>query len=321
MFGGFFGGQYAPKKPAPGDALAKVDALIKSDLAMANLETAIMRERPQKEADKKKMRFVAEPEYVKVLPAHGVTAVSVANNHQLDMRAKGAAETLEILTELGITYIGAARTEEPLVRVETIEVKGWKIGFIAATAWANNLPKKGEPKPVFIRPYDKLTDAIVPVIDAAKADHDAVIVVLHWGVEYEDEPLEDERTAAHAFIDHGAIAVIGSHPHVLQGIERYKGGVIAYSLGNFVFRNTQEVVRQAGVLRLALRDGKTFDDRCLERLELHPTIQVKKDFYHPVPADEEWFPKVATRLTTLSDKIDTAWETKTDRLATPGGCK
>lgn len=315
MWGGWFWGVYAPKKAEPGDALSfGVEPLLKSDLAMVNLETPVLATLPKKPPDNKKMRFAATPDYVKALPDHGVTAVSVGNNHQLDMRAAGAAETMENVAKLGITAIGGLRADEPLIRVETIDVKGWKVGFIAASTWANNLPKKGEPKPVFVRPYSKMADLVVAAIDGAKADHDAVIVVLHWGVEYTDDPIKDETEAAHAFIDHGAIAVIGTHPHVLQGIERYKNGVIAYSLGNFVFRNITDPVRQAGVLRLAVKKD------CLARVEFHPTIEVKKPLYHPEPADAKMFPIVAKRLQTLSAKLDTTWDVKDDRLTTPGSC-
>jgi poly-gamma-glutamate synthesis protein (capsule biosynthesis protein) len=314
MFGGFFYGDWAPKTPEEGDALAEVHALLASDLGVANLETTLMREPPTTEADTKKMRFVAKPEHAAVLAKHGISVVSVANNHQLDMRVAGAAETMALLPELGLTAIGALRDAPPLVRVETVTVRGWKLGFIAATRVSNIRSAADEPQQVFLTGSD-FVDQIVPAIEGAKADHDAIIVVLHWGTEYEDDPSSSQVKAAHVFVDAGAAAVIGTHPHVLQGIERYKGGVIAYSLGNFVFRNASEIVRQAGVLRIAL--GKT---ACLDRVEFHPTVMEKKPRYHPVPAEGKLFTKVAGRLIARSAALGTEWAIAGDRVATAGSC-
>jgi poly-gamma-glutamate synthesis protein (capsule biosynthesis protein) len=315
MFGGFFGGVFAPRRPEPGDPLVAVEALLASDLALANLETPVLREVPQSEKDVKKMHFVAAVDQVATLPAHGIRAVSVGNNHQFDMRVAGARETIDNLTELGIRAIGGPRSEAPLVRVETIEVRGWKLGFVAATKVANHIPRPGEPQPVFIKQSAALTEQLVAAIALARKDHDAVIVVLHWGKEFVDAPSSSQIKAAHAFIDAGAIAVIGSHPHVLQGIERYRGGVIAYSLGNFVFRNTYKHVRQTGVLRVALRDD------CVDRVEFHPAIQHKKPFYHPEPADPHGFKQVARRMIALSAALRTRWQIDDDRLSTAGGCR
>jgi poly-gamma-glutamate synthesis protein (capsule biosynthesis protein) len=316
MFGGFFGGVFSPKQPELGDHLADVSAQIGSDLAMANLETTILPAIPATEADTEKMRFVALEEQVASLAKHGVRHVNLANNHQFDMRTPGTVSTHEILAKLGIAWIGAPRAEEPLVRVETVEVRGYRIAFIAATKWMNDHPKQGEPRPVFILPDSDLAAQIIPSIEAAKADHDAVIVVLHWGREYEDEPRKNQVKAAHAMIDAGATAIIGHHPHVLQAVERYKGGVIAYSLGNFIFRNVTEPVRWTGILRLGLRaDGK-----CLDKVELHPLVMVSEPIYRPVPAKGAQLKKVAARLQSLSKLLRTKWKLAGGTLTTTSAC-
>jgi poly-gamma-glutamate synthesis protein (capsule biosynthesis protein) len=317
MFGGFFGGVYSPKRPELGDHLADIATELAADFAMANLETTILRAIPETEADTEKMRFVALPEQVATLARHGVKHVTLANNHQFDMRTPGTASTLELLTELGIGWIGAPRAEEPLVRVETIEVKGYRLAFIAATKWMNDHPEPGEPRPVFILPDTDLAAQIIPSIEAAKADHDAVIVVLHWGREYEDEPRKDQIRAAHAMIDAGATAIIGHHPHVLQAIERYKHGVIAYSLGNFIFRNATETVRQTGILRLGLRaDGK-----CLDKVVFHPAVMASSPIYHPVPARGAARKKVAARLKLLSKNVGTRWTLAGKTLTAASACR
>src|SRR5204862_3584747 len=125
-------------------------------------------------------------------------------------------------------------------------------------------------------PAPALRNAVSPVVEAARANHELVVVQIHWGNEYEDAPLKYQIDAAHAFIDAGADAVIAHHPHVLQGIERYKGGVIAYSLGNFVFPNAKERVRDGGVLHLSFARTPA----CLSTVAFDPTFQIRSPITH-----------------------------------------
>jgi poly-gamma-glutamate capsule biosynthesis protein CapA/YwtB (metallophosphatase superfamily) len=121
----------------------------------------------------------------------------------------------------------------------------------------------------------------VPVIRAAHADHDLVFVVIHWGYEYTDAPARWQIEAAHAFVDAGAAGIIGHHPHVWQGIERYRDAVIAYSLGNFVFPNGKERIRDTGVLRLAFASPAGSTKPCLDAVAVQPAIQVRQPATHP----------------------------------------
>jgi poly-gamma-glutamate synthesis protein (capsule biosynthesis protein) len=160
------------------------------------------------------------------------------------------------------------------------------------------------------------------VVEAARAGHDLVIVVLHWGDEYEDAPQKWQVRAARAFVDAGADAVIAHHPHVLQGIERYGDGLIAYSIGNFVFDNLHGRKRLHGIVKLTFRrDG---DRACLERGAFHPTVGTRPRFT-PKPAGKE-FDKVAERLRALSAQKPlraTEWtiDAPGQRLLVEGGCR
>jgi poly-gamma-glutamate synthesis protein (capsule biosynthesis protein) len=93
-------------------------------------------------------------------------------------------------------------------------------------------------------------------ISYAKTKADFVVVQAHWGIEYQGEPSDRQKSLAHQMVDAGADAVVGHHPHVLQGVERYKGKFIIYSLGNFMFDLKRPISHPGMVLRLRLEKGK-----------------------------------------------------------------
>jgi poly-gamma-glutamate synthesis protein (capsule biosynthesis protein) len=173
--------------------------------------------------------------------------MSVANNHANDLGREGLEQTPEVLRAAGITPVGEARHEGSPLRVVTMEHRGWRIGLVSATTWLNHAPTAGDPA-VPVVAVSRLRRALVPLVEQARADHDLVIVLLHWGRERRERPEPAQIHAAHAFIDAGADLVIGHHPHVLQGIERYGNGLIAYSLGNFLFPAREEAFRDSAVL-------------------------------------------------------------------------
>lgn len=316
MFGGTFSGKWRPQEAGTFDPLKDIAPKLAADLSLVNLETTVVAKIPKLEGD---LRFAARPDQVATLPRNGVRAVTLANNHIADVDAEGIRETPGHLKDLGITAIGAPRADGPLFRVEAIEVKGWKIGFVAATTWLNRPPRKGVPKPPKLAEKD-LEKELVPVIRAARADHDLVIVVLHWGIQYADQPTRTQVAAAHAFIDAGADAVIGHHAHILQRIERYKDGVIAYSLGNFLFNNALPFQRNTGVLRLGF--AAKAKQRCLDRLVFHPAAMYPSPVHHPKPATGKLFDEIEARIVKLSKQgpAPTAWKRDGEQLVAPAAC-
>jgi hypothetical protein len=339
MFGGYFDDHYDPQFVEKHDPLVDVDHLLASDLAFGNLETTITRALPNKGGPhdgKGHKRFVTLPERVAVLARHHLKTVSLANNHQLDNDAKGLAETVEILGELGIAYVGASRAEQPAVRVETIAVKGWRVGFINASQQMNRGVPKGSIVPYLGDPA-KLRAAIIPLVEGARRDHDLVFVVVHWGYEYQDVPARWQIDTARAFVDAGADAVIGHHPHVLQAIERYKDGVIAYSLGNFVFPNGKERIRETGVLRLGFAPGPPVARSrqappvdapepgvraCTDLVVFHPAIQIRQPITHPVIPTKTQRDAMAKRLFGLSGAkpFSTTWKLEGERFVAAPAC-
>lgn len=316
MFGGYFDDHYDPQFVETNDPLTDVLPLLTGDLVFGNLETTIARTLPNNGGPhdgKGNKRFVTIPKRVAILQKR-FHVVTLANNHQLDNGVAGLTDTPKILDELGIQYVGAAH-DGPLFRVETLDVSGWKIGVIAATQQLNRSPIKNAPQ-VSYTTDTKLRADLVPLIEAARKTSDLVVVVVHWGYEYTDAPARWQIDTAHAFVDAGADAVIGHHPHVLQAIERYKAGVIAYSLGNFVFPNAKVRVRDAGVLHLGFKSSPA----CLASIAFDPTFQIRQPITHPIRATGGNRTEVGKRLADLSKPLGTAWNVGGDRFTAPAAC-
>lgn len=184
----------------------------------------------------KEYTFRVPPEYVSVLQELGIRVVTLANNHTLDFGRSPLSETLHTLDAAGILRVGAGENLEEASAPRMIEAGGKTIAFLGASrvipvgSWNAGASQSG-----LFTTYDPAL--LVKKIQETRPNCDFLAVYVHWGVEYESMPEEYQRELARAYIDAGADAVIGSHPHVLQGIEYYQGKPIFYSLGNFIFSN------------------------------------------------------------------------------------
>lgn len=319
MFGRYVPGGFAPIPAERDDPFASVaPVLAAADLAFANLETPVMARPPAKSPWGTRMRFVATPARLARVAAAGIDVVSLANNHHYDVRAAGVAETPGHVAAAGLRAVGAAVATAPL-RVETIEHAGWRLAVIAATTVRNGTQRVGQPLLPHVGERD-LVATLVPLVTAARADHDLVLVLVHWGVEYAEAPSKRLVAAARAMVDAGADAVIGSHPHVLQAIERYRGAVIAYSLGNFLFDNTRPIERQTGILTLAFARAR--GAACLHGAEFTPALIDARPLHHPALATGRRGAIVRERVRRLSRArpFATAWTDDGDRLTATGAC-
>ncbi len=307
IFGRWKEGGYDPIDFENVDVFGEMRELIAADLAIANLETPLIREMPAESPYGTRLRFAAPPQAAAVLRRAGFSAVTLANNHSYDMHMTGVRETPVILAEHGIRALGESRSKEPLFRVETVEVAGWKIGFVNATTWRNGPQRSHAPK-LPHADMKKMTQALVPVVRRARPDHDLVIALIHWGYEYADVANRHQRRTGRALIRAGADAVICHHPHVLQAFERYRDGLIAYSLGNFLFDNTTRNQHLTGVLRLRFQRAR----RCLERAVLHPAYVAKQPTHHPRLATNGMRAQVHKRVIDLSrvKPFQTRWRSE-----------
>ena len=186
--------------------------------------------------EEKEYTFRVDPSYSTVLSELGVDIVTLANNHMLDFGRGPLTETLNTLDQAGIAHVGAGENLDEAKTLKTFEMDGRTIGFLGASrvipehSWNASSGSSG-----LFTTYDAA--ALVEQIQKAEESCDFTVVYVHWGIEKNTQPEEYQKTLARQYIDAGADAVIGAHPHVLQGIEFYQGKPIFYSLGNFIFSN------------------------------------------------------------------------------------
>ena len=186
--------------------------------------------------EEKEYTFRVDPSYNTVLSELGVDIVTLANNHMLDFGRGPLTETLNTLDQAGIAHVGAGENLDEAKTLKTFEMGGRTIGFLGASrvipehSWNASSGSSG-----LFTTYDAA--ALAEQIQKAEESCDFTVVYVHWGIEKNTQPEEYQKTLARQYIDAGADAVIGAHPHVLQGIEFYQGKPIFYSLGNFIFSN------------------------------------------------------------------------------------
>lgn len=187
------------------------DVFSTDDLTIANFEGTLT---DSDEREDKTFAFKAPASYASILTGGSVEAVNTANNHSHDYGDQSFDDTLAALDDAGIVHFGYDETA-------VMDVKGIKVGLVGIYELYDHLERE-----------QQLKDNIAKV----KADGAQLIVVIfHWGNETETVPDSNQTTLGRIAIDEGADLVCGHHPHVLQGIETYKGRNIVYSLGNFCF--------------------------------------------------------------------------------------
>ena len=187
------------------------DIFSTDDLTIANFEGTLT---DSDEREDKTFAFKAPASYASILTGGSVEAVNTANNHSHDYGEQSFNDTLAALDDAGIVHFGYDETA-------VMDVKGIKVGLVGIYELYDHLGRE-----------QQLKDNIAKV----KADGAQLIVVIfHWGNETETVPDSNQTTLGRIAIDEGADLVCGHHPHVLQGIETYKGRNIVYSLGNFCF--------------------------------------------------------------------------------------
>lgn len=166
------------------------------------------------------LRFTFDPKLLPYLHRIGINMTSLANNHTANFGKEGLRQSKKYLSESGIDFFGDPFNEAGNSLLK--EIRGEKIAFIGYHQFIN--PD--------IRPF-------LEEIKKFKEGRAFVVVYPHWGIEYSLKPHESQRKMAHAFIDAGADLVIGSHPHVIEPTEIYRDRLILYSLGNFLFDQTE----------------------------------------------------------------------------------
>jgi poly-gamma-glutamate synthesis protein (capsule biosynthesis protein) len=234
--------------------------LKKGDITLVNLE-APLTSRGQEFTDKK-YRFRVKPSAVAALKKAGITTVTLANNHSMDYGVVGLQDTLQQLDKAGIGHVGAGENLAAARKAIFCDIRGTRVALLG---YSLTLPLEfwaGEKRAGTAPLMEKM---VKNDIVTARKQAAIVIVTVHWGEEGKTQLREYQPRLARMMIDAGADAVIGHHPHILQGVEIYKRGIVFYSLGNFAFAHKSRIADRTLLVRLRF-DG---DKRTAELLPVN----------------------------------------------------
>lgn len=228
--------------------LAKVASLLrKPDVTIVNLETTLSDRGAAVLGKPAHLIFNGHPKGIASLTSAGVDLVSLANNHAMDHGRIALTDTIAALDKAGIRHAGAGKDLAAAWTPAVITVKGRRITYVTATQVLPAHFLAGEDRAGVANGHD-LT-RLRSIVRAANRKPGIVIVSIHWGVEQSFTANAQQKHDARALIDAGADVVLSHHPHVMQGIDTYKGKLIAYSLGNFLFPYKTIEGRKSFILR------------------------------------------------------------------------
>lgn len=270
----------------PDFPFAKIRTLFAQDgIIVGNLENPIsLRGVP---SPLSQSNFKADPMVVEGLAKAGFQILALANNHIYDYGGEAIEDTLRLLEKQGIYSVGVGGSYAEARRPVIISVKERKIAFLSYTSAYNATDQRQEyvASPINLK-------WIKEDIAQTKEKIDICVVSLHFGYENVEYPPPECRQQARQIIEYGADLVLGHHPHIIHGLEFYKRGCIAYSLGNFVFDNLTERRRESFVFRA------TFDKDGVQAIDLLPVWI--NDEYQPQPASDEIATNIISRVNKLS---------------------
>ncbi|MDO7906033.1 CapA family protein [Paenibacillus sp. JX-17] len=242
-------------------------------------------------AKNKQYVFKSSPQALEAMAKAHVDAVNLANNHILDQGVSGLLDTLQHLDRNGIAHAGAGRSSQEAFAPAYLEKQGIKVALLGFT---RVIPESswnaGVSTPGVAAAYDAA--AANAAIKEARKHAALVVVVAHWGKERVLTPDQNQTRLAHGFIDAGADLVIGGHPHVLQGMEKYKGKWIAYSTGNFIFtKSSNAATWNTAVFQASCRA----DGQCGMKL-----IPFRTELGQPVPVQGQEAQAILNQIQNLS---------------------
>ncbi len=249
-----------------------------SDLNCLNLET------PLSDAGspipEKSYNLKSSPFFIEGLLTNNIGFVCLANNHILDYGDESLRQTVALLDEHSLKHSGICNNINNSQQAAIVNTKGIKLGLLSyldenivdpsPEVYYSNLPY----------PFKLVKENIIKDIIETKKNSDHVIVNLHWGTEWSHIETQNQQELARNLIDAGATAIIGHHPHVIQGIEEYNNGLIAYSLGNFYMYLggiTGQRTKNSFILELNLSKDK------IDSYKIHPITQSQT--IQPILAD------------------------------------
>jgi poly-gamma-glutamate capsule biosynthesis protein CapA/YwtB (metallophosphatase superfamily) len=232
--------------------------LAQGDLNIANLETPIT---TRGEKQDKRFTFRMRPESAKAIADAGIHLVSQANNHAIDFGLQGLADTLKALDAAGVAHAGAGMSLAAARRLAVVDVRGVKVGLLS---YSLTFPTGFYATKDHGGTAHGEADWIAADVKAARPEVDVLLVAFHWSAELLETPKDYQHDLGHLAIDSGADAVLGTHPHILQGIEIYKSKPILYSLGNYAFGSRSHRAADSALVQMR------FSGRSLAGLTVFP---------------------------------------------------
>jgi len=258
------------KKNGAGDyawLFKNVASLKAADILFGNLEGPV--------SDKgkdlgNKYSFRMEPGVLPVLEQAGFDVLQIANNHIGDWGKEAAVDTFNRLATSSIIMVGGGKSYLDSTMVKVVEKNGLKIGFLAASDVGPNWLAATSSQPGVLLANNP---SLAEIITDAASKVDLLVIAYHFGDEYQPEPNTRQKQLAHLAIDNGAKLVIGSHPHVVEPLEEYNGGVIAYSLGNFIFDQYFSKETMSGLALTIVLQGKEIQSIIKQNVILDKTFR------------------------------------------------
>jgi len=262
-----------------------------ADVAFCNLESPLTLSTEQQDSHYSKLLdnmgrayLRSPPKIAEFIANIGFDVVSIANNHIMDYKKRGLEDTIETLESCHIKHVGAGVNLSKARQPEIIEKSGTKIGFLAYSYTYEATKFCAGSAPLW-------PSIIKEDIGLLKNRCDILVVSLHFGEEYINSHRAKEIKFCRSLIDEGANVILGHHPHVLRGIEKYKGGLIVYSLGNFVFnyhpvnisfgKNIKGKTKESIILEMDFEKG------CMKKWKIHPVYLNENGFPNMPSNDKE----------------------------------
>ena len=281
----------------PGYFFREVEPIFsRDDLTIVNMEGILTSEKLSRED--KTYAFRGDPEYTQILTEGSVEAANLANNHSRDYGEQSYTDTIEIMEEAGIPTFGYDRTA-------LLDIKGVKVGLLGTYELTEQMGCEEE---------------MIENIQSLKEQGAQLIIAsFHWGIERDNIPNEVQVELAHSAIDHGADLVLGHHPHVLQGIETYKGKNIVYSLGNFCFGgNSGPKDMDAMIFQqtFTLEDGELTEDNVTNvvPVKISGSWNQGVNDYQPTPVEGDTGEAVITRIEEYSQSMAQQYGTEAAQI-------
>jgi len=198
------------------------------DIVFANLENVFTKSRTLKSGQAHLLK--CNPRGMEAVAGAGFNVLSLANNHIMDFGEDGIIDTINVMKQWKIGHVGAGRDLASARSHMIIEKKGIRVGFLAYSMKGIHSASNEQPGAAWNN-YEHISEDV----SLLKKQVDHIVVSLHAGVEFVDYPHPEHRKLCHRIAKLGVSLILGHHPHVLNGIEKVGGSLIAYSLGNFVF--------------------------------------------------------------------------------------